>query len=217
MGEPWCSIIIPTLYKDPIVLSSLPSLPELVKRGVEVIIVWDRWGWKSPSRSCNVGASVARGDIFCFIEDDAGLEFEGLLEAVEDVRKDRKSFYWATQPHILIIDHQVFFSMGGYDERYGPPGNYDVELRERLKFYGFRMRDFPYEKIKPIHLRPSIWNRQRFYRMQKELTLSYLRYKSFPLRRVLWRKNPVELGRRIIWVLEWILIRRWRRRSIFTH
>jgi hypothetical protein len=69
---------------------------------------------------------------------------------------------------------------------YGLPGNWDVELRERLKFYGFRMKTFPYERVKPKHLRPSIRNKSRFYRMQKQLTITYVRYRSFPLRRVLW-------------------------------
>jgi hypothetical protein len=212
----WLSIIIPTLYEKQIVMNSLPPESELAKHGVEVIVVWDRWGWKSPSRSCNVGAAVARGEILCFVEDDAGLDFEGLIEAAKEIREDRKSFYWATEPHILIIDRETFFRMGGYDERYGLPGNWDVELRERLKFYGFRMRPFPYERVKPKHLRPSIWNKSRFYRMQKQLTITYVRYRSFPLRRILWRKHPLELARRIIWVLEWLLIHRWRRRSIFT-
>jgi len=212
----WLSIIIPTLYEKQIVMNSLPPESELAKHGVEVIVVWDRWGWKSPSRSCNVGAAVARGEILCFVEDDAGLDFEGLLEAAREIREDRKSFYWATEPHILIIDRETFFRMGGYDERYGLPGNWDVELRERLKFYGFRMRPFPYERVKPRHLRPSIWNKSRFYRMQKQLTITYVRYRSFPLNRVLWRKHPLELARRIIWVLEWFLIHRWRRRSIFA-
>jgi hypothetical protein len=212
----WLSIIIPTLYEKQIVMNSLPPESELAKHGVEVIVVWDRWGWKSPSRSCNVGAAVARGEILCFVEDDAGLDFEGLLEAAKEIREDRKSFYWATEPHILIIDRETFFRMGGYDERYGLPGNWDVELRERLKFYGFRMRPFPYERVKPRHLRPSIWNKSRFYRMQKQLTITYVRYGSFPLKRVLWRKHPLELARRIIWVLEWFLIHRWRRRSIFA-
>jgi glycosyltransferase involved in cell wall biosynthesis len=216
VGGIYCSIIIPTLYEEPIVNASLPPVPELANRGIEVIIVWDRWGWKSPSRSCNVGAAVARGDILCFVDDDAGLDFDGLLEAIKDIRDDRRSFYWATEPHILIIAREVFFSMGGYDERYGLPGNWDVEMRERLKFYGYRMKEFPYDKIKPQHLRPGVRNKKRFYRMQKQLTLSYLRYRSFPLRRVMWRKNPLELARRIIWALEWALIQRWRRRSIFT-
>jgi hypothetical protein len=163
-----------------------------------------------------VGAAVARGDILCFVDDDAGLDFDGLLEAIKDIREDRRSFYWATEPHILIIAREVFFRLGGYDERYGLPGNWDVEMRERLKFYGYRMKEFPYDKIKPKHLRPGVRNKKRFYRMQKQLTLSYLRYRSFPLRRVMWRKNPLELARRIIWALEWALIQRWRRRSIFT-
>jgi hypothetical protein len=167
VGGIWCSIIIPTLYEEPIDNASLPPVPELANRGIEVIIVWDRWGWKSPSRSCNVGAAVARGDILCFVEDDAGLDFDGLLKAIKDIREDSRSFYWATEPYILIIAREVFFSMGGYDERYGIPGNWDVEMRERLKFYGYRMKEFPYDKIKPKHLRPSVWNKKRFYRMQK--------------------------------------------------
>jgi hypothetical protein len=38
----WCSIIIPTLYEEPIVNASLPPVSELVNRGIEVIVVWDR-------------------------------------------------------------------------------------------------------------------------------------------------------------------------------
>jgi len=83
----WLSIIIPTLYEKQIVMNSLPPESELAKHGVEVIVVWDRWGWKSPSRSCNVGAAVARGEILCFVEDDAGLDFEGLIEAAKEIRE----------------------------------------------------------------------------------------------------------------------------------
>jgi predicted glycosyltransferase involved in capsule biosynthesis len=53
----------------------------------------------------------------CFVEDNAGLDFEGLVEATRGIREDRKSFYWATEPHILIIDRETFFRMGGYDKR----------------------------------------------------------------------------------------------------
>jgi len=52
--------------------------------------------------------------------------------------------------------------------------------------------------------------------MQKQLTITYVRYRSFPLRKVLWRKHPVELARRWVWVLEWVLVQRHRRRSIFS-
>lgn len=63
MNEIWCSIIIPTLYQRPLVLEYLPSEDELRRMGIELIVVWDRWGWRSPSRSLNVGAAVARGEV----------------------------------------------------------------------------------------------------------------------------------------------------------
>ncbi|MCS7137353.1 MAG: glycosyltransferase family 2 protein [Candidatus Caldarchaeum sp.] len=216
MTRPWCSIIVPTLMENPIILGSLPDEDLLRSRGFELIVVWDRFGWKSPSRSLNIGAAVARGSVFCFIDDDAGFDFEALVEAIKTVKNEERSFYWTTEPHILIVHRAVFFKMGGYDERYGLPGNFDVELRERLKHFGYVMLSFPYETVKPQHLRPSVWNRKRFYRMQKQLTVTYVRYRSFPLRKVLWRKHPVELARRWIWVLEWALITRWRKRSTLS-
>lgn len=60
----------------------------------------------------------------------------------------------------MIVTRGVFFKMGGYDERYGLLGNYDVELRERLKFHRYEMRPFPYDIVKPRHLRPSVWNKK---------------------------------------------------------
>ncbi|MDW8042253.1 MAG: hypothetical protein RMJ75_05565 [Nitrososphaerota archaeon] len=215
MSKPWCSIIVPTLVERPMIFDHLPDEETLQRMGIELIVVWDRFEWRNTSKSMNIGAAVARGSVFCFIEDDAGLNFAELIEVVKKVMDDEKSFYWITEPHILIIRRETFFRMGGYDERYDYPGNFDVELRDRLRYYGYRMLPFPYENVRPQHLRPSVHNRFRFYRMQKHFTLTYVRYKTFPLRKVLWRKNPIELTRRIIWVLEWLLITRWRRRSIF--
>lgn len=216
MTTAWCSIIVPTLVENPIVLGSLPDRSVLGSMGFELIVVWDRFGWKNPSKSLNIGASVARGDVFCFIDDDAGFDFNGLVEAITEIKNNSQSFYWITEPHILIIRREDFFKMGGYDERYGLPGNFDVEIRERLKHAGCLMKPFPYDRVKPRHLRPSVWNRKRFYRMQKQLTITYVRYRSFPLRRVLWRKHPIELARRWLWMFEWVVFSRWRRRSIFT-
>jgi hypothetical protein len=33
---------------------------------------------------------------------------------------------------------------------------------------------------------------------------------------VIFRKNPLEVARRIKWLLEWIFYQRWKRRSIFA-
>jgi len=213
MNGIWGSIIIPTLG-NPIVLQYLDE-ENLKKTGVEIIVVVDRF-WKNPPRVLNIGAAVARGNVFCFVEDDAGLEQEGLLELMRNIKEsDQRSFYWITEPHILIVKSKLFFEVGGYDERFGAYGNYDVEMRERLKNFGAIHLDFPVELVKPKHLREKKWNRWRFYRMQKQLSIAYFEYKTFPRWRVLWRKNPIELARRCFWIIQWVLLYRWKKRSIY--
>jgi len=48
------------------------------------------------------------------------------------------------------------------------------------------------------------------------LTWNYIRYGGIPLYKVIFRKNPLEVARRIKWLLEWVLYQRWKKRSIFT-
>jgi glycosyltransferase involved in cell wall biosynthesis len=81
---PWCSIIIPTLSDNPPTLKSLPPPEELERLGIELIVSKDM-GWRNASRTRNIGAAAARGRVFCFIDDDASLNFHKLLDLLHRV------------------------------------------------------------------------------------------------------------------------------------
>jgi len=51
-------------------LKSLPSPEELEKLGIELVVSKDM-GWMNASRTRNMGAAKARGEVLCFIDDDA--------------------------------------------------------------------------------------------------------------------------------------------------
>lgn len=75
------SIIIPTVADSPPTLQSLPSEEDLISMGGELIVVRDRW--RNASRARNIGATVARGTIFCFIDDDAAFNFSELYDYIK--------------------------------------------------------------------------------------------------------------------------------------
>jgi hypothetical protein len=82
--------------------------------------------------------------------------------------------------------------------------------RERLKSMGYELRMLD---ISLKHLRDT-WDREHALAANKSLTWTYITYHYLPLRKVLWRKHPIELARRWLWALEWVLMRRHMRRSI---
>jgi glycosyltransferase involved in cell wall biosynthesis len=209
MGKKVFSIIIPTIVNSPPTLRSLPSEEDLISLGGELIVVRDRW--RNASRARNIGAAVARGSVFCFIDDDAEFNFSELYDRIKKLLDNPNVFFWSDAPHILIVSSEVFFRAGGYDERHPVRGAEAVEIRERLKSlnYELRMLDIPLK-----HLRDT-WDKEHALAANKSLTWTYISYHSLPLRRVLWRKHPVELARRWLWALEWVLVRRHMRRSIF--
>ena len=203
------SIIVPTIVDSPPTLASLPDEQALRSMNGELIVIRDRWG--NACRTRNVGAAVARGDVLCFIDDDdAAFDFSELYNYIK--KYIRGVFYWADAPHILIVHREDFLRAGGYDERHPRRGAEAVEIRERLKSLGleFKLLEMPLK-----HLRDT-WDRKHFLSTNKSLTWTYITYHTFPLRRVLWRKHPVELARRWVWALEWVLVQRHRRRSIFS-
>ena len=171
-------------------------------------------GWRNASRTRNMGAAKAKGEVLCFIDDDASLDFERLLRLLEDVRRDGGSFVWYDVPHLLVVNADAFFRAGGYDERFRPQMAEDVELRLRLRSMGLRELPFAPEMIDLRHLREH--PDPRHLLNQKHLTWAYLQHRTYPLWRLVWRKNPLEVARRIKWVLEWLLLRRRRKRSIFS-
>jgi len=212
MNRIWGSIIIPTIENNPLTLKSLPDEARLRELGLELIVVKDR-GWGNGSKTRNIGAAVAKGDIFCFIDDDAAFYFDDLFQALVSIKNSTdRVFYWADAPHILIVNRECFFLVGGYDERHPKRGAEAVEIRERLKFFGLSLRIL---NIELKHLR-NTWSRNHYLSTNKSLTWTYLQYKTYPIRSVLWRKNPIELLRRWFWVFEWFLFIRWRRRSFFS-
>jgi glycosyltransferase involved in cell wall biosynthesis len=211
-GKVKASIIIPTIDDDPITLRYI-DFKKLREDDIELIVVKDR-GWRNASRTRNIGAAVARGEILCFIDDDAGFDSDELLAIIHESSKEiDKAFYWADAPHILIVERDTFFNIGGYDERYPPRGAEPVEIRERLKKAGLELKML---NIQLKHLRDT-WDEKHRLVTNKCLTWTYIEYGTYPLRRVIFRKNPIEFIRRIIWLIEWLLIRRFRKRSIFYH
>jgi glycosyltransferase involved in cell wall biosynthesis len=90
-NKPRYSIIISTISDEPLTIKSFPSNEELARLGIELIVSKDR-GWRNPSRTRNVGASVSRGEILCFLDDDASLNFEKLLHVLNLVRENKKGF-----------------------------------------------------------------------------------------------------------------------------
>jgi glycosyltransferase involved in cell wall biosynthesis len=207
----WASIIIPTLGDN----KTIQYLPreELESRGVEVIEVRDRW--RNASRSRNIGAAVARGEVLCFIDDDARLNWRALYTFLVEFKKSRGRAIWHAQPHILVINAVTFFASGGYDERLKPNMGEDIELKIRLKKMGLNIDELDCQALELQHL--NINPNPRYLLNQKHLTWAYLEHRELPIHRLILRKNPLELARRLKWILEWLLYRRWLTRSIFNH
>jgi glycosyltransferase involved in cell wall biosynthesis len=210
---PWCSIIIPTLSNNPPTLKSLPPPEELERLGIELIVLKDM-GWRNASRTRNIGAAAARGRVFCFIDDDASLNFHKLLDMLRRVSERENGFVWHDPPHLLIVRSDIFISVGGYDERYKPTMGETIELRLRLLRLGCTQIPFSPNDIQLIHLKEH--PNPRYLLNQKHLTWAYLEHRYLPLRKLIWRKNPLEVARRVKWVLEWLLYRRYQRRSILS-
>ncbi len=213
VGAPWCTIIVPTLSDDPPTLRSLPSTEELEKLGIELIVSKDM-GWKNASKTRNMGAAKASGQVLCFIDDDSSLNYERLLQLLELVRKDRDIFVWHDPPHLLMIKSGLFFKVGGYDERFRPTMAETVELRLKLMSVGLKELTFKPEMVDLRHLKEH--PDPRYLLNQKHLTWAYLEYGYIPLVRLVLRKNPIEVLRRVKWVLEWLLWRRYQKRSMFS-
>jgi len=213
LGKVKASIIIPTIDDNPMILRYI-DFKKLEEDNIELIVVKDR-GWRNASRTRNIGAAVARGEILCFIDDDAAFNFNELINVINEIsEKNDKVFYWSALPHILIIRSDIFFKIGGYDERYPLRGSEDTEIRERLKKAGLELEILD---IGLKHLREQAYDKRRQLTVNKALTWTYIEYGTYPLRRVIFRKNPIEFARRIIWLIEWLLIKRLRKRSIFYH
>lgn len=208
---PWCSIIVPTTVDDPPTLLSLPDQKTLSSMGVELILVKDRIR-AGASRTRNIGAAVAKGKVLCFIDDDVVFNFSELYGYMLRCLNEESIFFWADAPHILIVKSDLFFRAGGYDERHPYIGGEAVEIRECLKSLGLELRML---EISLKHLR-NTWDKKHALLTNKSLTWTYINYHYLPLRRVLWRKHPVELVRRWVWALEWILIQKRRKRSILV-
>ena len=211
----WGSIIIPTTISDrrPPTLDHLSEC-ELRCKGVEVIVVRDRW--KNASRARNIGIAASRGQVICVIDDDVKLSQEKLLKLMKDVLENDELFCISLDPHVLIVRYTDIIKTGGYDERYKPTMCEDVELMTKLIRMGLRKIDITCDTLDLVHLSYPRDRSKRYLLNQKHLTWNYIRYGGIPLYKVIFRKNPLEVARRIKWLLEWIFYQRWRRRGIFT-
>jgi glycosyltransferase involved in cell wall biosynthesis len=182
--------------------------------GVEVIVVRDRW--KNANIARNIGIAASRGQVVCVIDDDVKLSQEKLLKLMKDVLENDELFYISLDPHVIIVRSTNIVKAGGYDERYKPLMGDDVELMIKLIRMGLRKIDITYDTLDLVHLSYPRDRSKRYILNQKHLTWNYIRYGGIPLYRVIFRKNPLEVARRIKWLLEWIFYQRWKRRSIFA-
>ena len=215
MVDVWGSIVIPTTISDqrPPTLDYLSEC-ELRCMGVEVIVVRDRW--KNANRARNIGIAASRGQVVCVIDDDVKLSQEKLLKIMKDVLENDGLFYISLDPHVIIVRAADIVKAGGYDERYKPLMGDDVELMTKLIQVGLRKLDITRDTLDLVHLSYPRDRSKRYLLNQKHLTWNYIRYGGIPLYKVIFRKNPLEVARRIKWLLEWVFYQRWKKRSIFT-
>jgi len=87
-----------------------------------------------------------------------------------------------------------------------------VELKLKLLSKGYQLMSLPVNRLKVNHLNEP---KPRYMLNQKHLTWAYLENRYLPLHKLIIRKNPIEVMRRMKWVLEWFLIMKWNKRSIF--
>lgn len=215
MNEPWCSIIVPTLVEKPPILHHLPPREALRNKGIELIVVWDKFGWRNASLSRNIGAAVSNGDVLFFVDDDSGIDWEKTYDFLRDFHMEGPGrFVWHDPPHVLLIFSSDFIRCGGYDERFKPTMAETVELKLRLTRMGLKCMKLSPAVIDLIHLREH--PNPRYLLNQKHLAWAYIEHRYSPLHKLILRKNPVEMLRRIKWILEWTLYRRWLKRRIFT-
>jgi GT2 family glycosyltransferase len=219
MVNPWFSIVVPTtcdltVIKPPTVLQLERELIHRLGKEGELIIVRDLWGNANTAR--NVGITASRGIAICVMDDDINLDCKGLLELLKVVRDDRNVFFISLDPHFIIVNREVLLNVGGYDERFRPCMGDDVELMLRLERMGLKKIFIQRQDLKVEHLQHPRDRSRRYQLNQKHLTWAYLEHSYLPLRKLIWRKNPLEVARRVKWVLEWLLYRRYQRRSILS-
>ncbi|MEM2872224.1 MAG: glycosyltransferase [Candidatus Methanomethylicaceae archaeon] len=212
----WSSIIVPTTYLQPFNLPTAKMIREsgLLHKGVELIVVRDVW--RNANRARNVGIAAASGDIICVMDDDINLNIEVLHRLLSNMANVNAGFYINLDPHFIIARKEALLRVGGYDERFKPCMGDDVELMLRLQRAGYKKLDPPIDDLEVLHLQAPRDRRDRYLLNQKHLTWAYLEYRKLPVYRLFLRKNPIEAARRLMWILEWLLYRRWISRSIFT-
>jgi GT2 family glycosyltransferase len=219
MVSPWFSIVVPTtcdliLIKPPTVLQLERELFDKLGNEGELIVVRDQWGNANTAR--NVGIAAARGIAICVMDDDINLDCQRLLELLSVVRDDKNVFFISLDPHFIVINREILLKVGGYDERFKPCMGDDVELMLRLERMGLKKVFIQRQDLKVEHLQHPRDRSRRYQLNQKHLTWAYLEHRYLPLRKLIWRKNPLEVARRVKWVLEWLLFRRYKRRSILS-
>jgi GT2 family glycosyltransferase len=110
----------------------------------------------------------------------------------------------------------MLLKVEGYDERFKPCMGDDVELMLRLERMGLKKVFIQPQELEVEHLQHPRDRSRRYLLNQKHLTWAYLEHRYLPLWRLVWRKNPLEVARRVKWVLEWLLYRRYQRKSILS-
>jgi len=219
MVRPWFSIIVPTtcdlvVIKPPTVLQLERELFNRLGNEGQLIIVRDLWGNANTAR--NVGIAASRGIATCVMDDDINLDCERLLELLKVVIDDKNVFFISLDPHFIVINREMLLKVEGYDERFKPCMGDDVELMLRLERMDLKKVFIQPQELKVEHLQHPRDRSRRYLLNQKHLTWAYLEHRYLPLWRLVWRKNPLEVARRIKWVVEWLLYRRYRRRSLLS-
>jgi hypothetical protein len=105
------------------------------------------------ARARNLGARVANGDYFCFIDADVKL-MRNLGAWFADL-PDKSGFFTAiprkkTGMGTIIVSRKYFDAAVGYDEAFRGWGGEDIEFRERVLQLGCPYRGYPSLFIEPI-------------------------------------------------------------------
>ena len=209
MPTPRFSVVIPTCRRNDLlarVLDSLqPGTQKIEADAYEVIVTddatsdtaeplirgkypWVRWVQgpsRGPAANRNNGASYARGEWICFIDDDciASPEWltafraaaaDGSIDLMEGrttipdktdtpfqhaVHNKEGGAYWSCN---LALRREAFVALGGFDEDFLEAAAEDMEFAHRFHAHKYRSKFFPdalvLHPVRPIGWR-SIWKR----------------------------------------------------------
>ena len=198
LGEKRVSVIIPTTGRHKETHDSLYG-----KGDWDVIVALDR-GRNAP-KNRNNGASLATGDILCFIDDDLTVDPAWLAKKIDDVG-DGKSVF-CDPPFILILTRNDWERLGSFEERFKIMGE-STEYLYRMRKDGMKV-----ERLDPsVVLHHGVHNQRRQFLMWNLLYIHILYPKEFrglSLRgrfQIFLCKNPISVIRQFVGFYYWMSI-----------